>query len=380
MRVALVHDSLWEDGDAERVLRVLHRMYPDAPVYTAFAQPQLVARSPFSDWDLRTTWAQYLPAIVRQAAVYPRLLPYIWESLDLSEYDLVISLSGQGISQAVITPARTLHLSYCLSPPRALWEQLAASGVRSRPRGWQYATQVRQYDFYAAQRVDRFVAPSAGVARRIGKFYRRSAEVIPPPVAVAGEGEAGNQYYLYLGPLEPNQQVDWAIAACQRLNLPLWIGGTGSDVLRLQHLAGPTVRFLGDVAEADLPQIYGGAKALIYPSALADFGFSAVAAMGRGIPAIACAHSGLRDVILDYRTGLLFPEPTVDSLCSALVQFAGLRFSANACIQRAQEFAESVFIAKLQWLIAQALDEHRDQGPLASYGHGRDRHKPEEAN
>ncbi len=371
MQVALVHDSLRREGDAERILKVLHRLYPQAPIYTAFRTDG--KRSPFADWDVRTTWAQRLPDLIRRSPVYRAGLPAIWESLDLSAYDLVISVSGSDLSQAVITRAQTLHVSYCLTPPRDLWERFPP------PSGHQFSTwgktRLRQYDFYAAQRVDRFVTASAGIARRIGKFYRRSAEVIPPPVAVVGEGKAGQQYCLYLGDLEPNQQVEWAIAACEQVGLPLWIGGTGPAESQLQRLAGPTVRFLGAVAAVDLPQIYAGARLVIAPSITADFGFSVVEAMGRGIPAIASAHSGLRDVILDYRTGLLFPDPTLESLCQTLQKFTGLRFSASACIQRAEEFSESVFSAKFQWFVAQALDEHRQQGPWASYGHGRDRPK-----
>jgi glycosyltransferase involved in cell wall biosynthesis len=380
MRVALVHDCLGKGDDAERMLQVLHRLYPHAPVYVAFVRDRHRARSPEGGWDVRTTWAQRLPDRIRTASIYRPLLPYIWEALDLSAYDLVISLSGPDLSHAVITGAQTLHVSYCLTPPRDLWEHFSppAANPANRSRGWGQ-TRLRQYDFYAAQRVDRFVTQSEGVARRIGKFYRRSAEVIPPPVAVAGAvAGTGQQYCLYVGALERSQGVDWAIAACQQLGLPLWIVGTGRDMQRLRQLAGPTVRFLGEVTATDLPAIYGDAQVLIDPCVTADFGFAVVAAMGRGIPAIACARSGLRDVILDYRTGLLFPEPTLESLCQTLQQFTALRFSASACIQRAEEFAESVFMAKFQWFVAQALDEHRQQGPWASYGHGRDRSKPGE--
>ncbi len=373
MRVALVHDCLQVGGEAERVLRVLHRIYPQAPVYVAFRQRHAGrdrAPSSFADWDIRTTWLQRWPAIARTSSLGRALLPWAWESLDLSAYDLVISVSGHGISQAVLTRAETLHISYCLTPPRDWWERLTVTGLppfAALSAGW-LPTWLRHYDFYAAQRVDRFIAPAERTARRIGKFYRRSAEVIPPPVTVLGEGKAGDQYYLYHGPLEPSQRVDWAIAACNQLHLPLWIAGTGSDRPRLQQLAGPTIRFVGAVA--DLPTLYAGAKALLDLAPTADFSFAVVEAMGRGIPAIACAHSGLRDVILDYRTGMLFAEPNADSLMKALNQFMGLRFPAQACIQRAAEFAESVFVAKFEWFVAQALDEHRQRGPLASFAHG----------
>jgi len=154
-------------------------------------------------------------------------------------------------------------------------------------------------------------------------------------------------------------QVDLAIEACNRLNLPLWIVGTGDDATRLQALAGEQVRFLGEVPDSALVELYANAKAFIFPSTREDFGFAPVEAMGCGVPVIASQLSGMREVVLDYRTGLLFPQPTVESLAASIAQFEGLRFSSQACIERAEEFAESVFTAKFEWFIAQRLDEHR---------------------
>lgn len=182
--------------------------------------------------------------------------------------------------------------------------------------------------------------------------------MIPPPVKIRGSGEAGTDYYLYVGPLTQNQQVDLAIAACQQLDRPLWIVGSGGDRERLQQLAGSSIRFLGDMPEATMADLYAHAKALIFPCQDADFGFAPVEAMGYGVPVIASALSGIREVILSDRTGLLFPQPTVESLSKAIVQFEGRRFSSQACIERAREFAEPVFISKLEWFIAQALDDH----------------------
>ncbi len=358
MKVALVHDYFREYGEAERVLKVLHQMYPDAPVYTAFVdRPRLgTAIAAFADWDIRPTALQQLPGITRYYPSLRAILPYVWESLDLSAYDLVISSSGDYLSKSVLTRAETLHISYCHTPPRGLWEPEA--GDRSWYQQW-LNTYLRQYDFYAAQRVDRFVTNSEIVAQRIRKFYRRAVEVIPPPVKVKGKGEAGQQYYLYVGSLSQHQNVELAIAACNQLNRHLWVVGTGRDADRLQRLAGSQVQFLGAVADEAMPEIYAHAKALIVPNQKADFGFAPVEAMGHGIPVIASALGGIREVILNYRTGLLFDQPTVESLCAAIAQFEGLRFSSQACIERAREFAEPVFISKLEWFITQAIDDHK---------------------
>lgn len=358
MKVALVHDYLQNYGNAERVLEGLHHLYPDAPVYTAFVDAQSLAenRDRFMGWDLRPTMSRQWPGMSRAYPLYRRLMPYLWESLDLTEYDLVISSSGQFLCHGILTRTRTLHISYCHTPPRDLWEPIDPPQRRWPHYWWQ--TRLRQYDFYAAQRVDRFVTSSEIGRRRIRKFYRREAEVIAPPVRVRGEGRAGKDYYLYVGPLTRHQQVDLAIAACNRLHRPLWIAGTGPEADALRRLAGPTIRFLGVVPDAAIADLYAGAIALIYPTAHEEFGFAPVEAMGHGVPVIASQQSGMRQIVLDYRTGLLFEESTVAGLEGAIAKFENLRFSANACIERAEEFAESVFKSKFAWFVAKALDDH----------------------
>jgi glycosyltransferase involved in cell wall biosynthesis len=360
MKVAIVHDALRTYGDAERLLVVLHRLYPEAPLYTAFVDESGLgtAATQFNNWEIRTTGAQRLPAIVRRSQTVRPLLPYFWETLDLSAYDLVISSAAEFLSHAVLTRAETLHVCYCHTPSRTLWEPSRSKARSSWYEVWA-DSRLRQYDVTAAQRVDRFITNSVGVARRIRKVYRRSAEVIPPPVKIQGDGQAGDQYYLYVGDLQPQRQVEMAVAACSRLDRPLWVVGTGDAETGLRQSAGQTIRFLGRVSESELPAIYASAKALIVPQTDADFSFSAVEAMGFGVPVIAYEHCGIHEIVLNYRTGLLFAEATIESLCSTILQFEGLRFFSHACIQRAAEFAEAVFTAKLEWFIAQAWDAHR---------------------
>lgn len=360
MKVALVHDDLTTYGEAERVLRSLHRLYPQAPLYTTQVDWSGLgqAAAEFRDWDIRLGWWARLPgAIARSHWAIQRWLPEFWESLDLSTYDLVISSSRHCFSHAIRTAAQTLHVCYCHTPARPLWEP-AMGRAQGRDR------RLREYDFYCAQqRVDRFVTNSVRVARRIRKFYRRTAEVIPPPVAIRGEGRAGSDYYLYLGPVEPENRVDLLVQACAQLERPLWVVGQGRDRDRLQRLAPTTTRWLDEVAATDLPDLFAGARAVVCPQPDTDFATAPVAGMGHGVPAIACAQSGLEEVILEFRTGLLFAEPTVASLSETLQKFESLRFSPSACIQRAEEFAESVFISRLEWFIAQAWDDHQANGP-----------------
>ncbi|WP_218081565.1 glycosyltransferase [Anthocerotibacter panamensis] len=365
MKVALVHDCLAEYGGAERVLEVLHRLYPEAPVYTAFVDTKRlgVQAERFTGWDVHTTMAQSIPGIARCHHTLRFLIPYFWEGLDLSGYDLVLSSSSGYLSKSVLTRPETLHITYCHTPPRYLW------GYRARPstvwyrqvyEGW-VNNALRQYDFCASQRVDHFIANSHTVARRIAKFYRRTATVIPPPVNVRGEGRAGDSYYLYVGRLTRPKQVDLAVHACNRLKHPLWIVGEGSEEARLRSLAGPQVRFLGALPDQQIAAVYAGAKGLLYPCAHEDFGIVPVEALGHGVPVLALAQGGVCESILAPQTGLFFSEPTVESLCTALEQFDRMHFSARACHQRAQEFSESVFLTRIQQFIDQCLEIHLQQ-------------------
>ncbi len=364
MKVALVHDYLKEYGGGERVLEVLHRMFPEAPVYTSFISRQGLgsAADRFEGWDLRTTWAQQVPGIAERHHTLRFLIPYFWEPLDLSGYDLVISCSSGYLGRAVITRPETLHIDYCHSPPRYLW------GYRDRKQPTWYRrayehwadTNLRRYDFIASQRVDHFVANSRTVAARIEKFYRRPAHVIPPPVNVHGQGEAGGDYYLYVGRLAPRKQVHLAIAACERLGRALHIVGAGPEEEQLRQMAGPNTRFRGFLLPEDpaMDAIYAGARALLFPCAHEDFGIVPIEAMGRGVPVIALAQGGVRDSIIDRETGLLFSESSVDGLCTAIESFEQINFSSRRCIERARDFSEAVFVQRLRHFIEQRRHQH----------------------
>ena len=180
---------------------------------------------------------------------------------------------------------------------------------------------------------------------------------MPPPVEIVGDGHAGERYYLYIGPLQRSLQLDVLIQTFNRLQRPLKLVGTGPDRAALQAMAGETITFLGAVADLDLDQVYANATAFVSPSWDLDFCLEAVQAMGRGVPVIAYQRSGLGEVVLHYRTGLLFEDPTATALENAILEFERLRFLSQACIDRAQDYTPTVFAGKLEWFIAQAWDE-----------------------
>ena len=400
LRVAIVHDRIQGYGNEERILAALHEIYPTAPIYLGWMDPHLQKIlglvTPFSraipsapksrsfsleryapykypDYysslplqglnflktvPLYFTAAQRFPRIQRYASAYRFLLPYAWEALDFSDYDLVISSSFTGFSHAIRTRPGTLHLCYCHSPSRSLWET---------PGNLWLDLHLRQYDFYAAQRVDRFLTHSERVAQRIRHFYRRSAEVIAPPVVVAGKGHAGERYYLYVGHFRRSLQVDGLIQVFNQLQRPLQLVGFGSDEAYLRSIAGNTISFLGSIAEVDLESVYANATAFVFPAFDADFAVEPVQALGRGLPVIAYKGAGMGEVVLHHRTGLLFEDPSFDSLAAAIVEFERLRFFSQACIDRALEFAPTEFAAKIEWFVAQAWDEFCQKRSVSSF-------------
>jgi hypothetical protein len=186
MKIALVHDHLAQDGGAERVLKILQQTFPEHQTYTLFYNPEK-ADPFFKTQKIRTSWMQDLPGIKKYYQWYLPLMPVATESFDLQGYDLVLSDTSSFI-KGVITNPGTVHLCYCHTPTRYLWNdrhtyvkelkynklvKLAIKPTLSRLRLW---------DYLAAQRPDVMLANSQLVQQRIAKFYRRPAEIIYPPV------------------------------------------------------------------------------------------------------------------------------------------------------------------------------------------------------
>ncbi len=228
MKVALVHDYLNQMGGAERVVIAFHQMFPDAPIYTSIYDPQRVDPV-FQEIDIRTSFMQKFPLVTRHHQPYLPFYPFAMESLDLRDYDLVLS-SSSAFGKGVITRPETMHICYCHTPMRWCWnyreyverEQLGGMARRVLPF---LITGLRTWDQVSAMRVDHFIANSPVVAARIQKYYRRDAVVIPPPVEVSrfsfDPAIQGEDYFLIISRLIPYKRIDLAIEACNRLHLPL---------------------------------------------------------------------------------------------------------------------------------------------------------------
>jgi glycosyltransferase involved in cell wall biosynthesis len=364
MKVALVHDYLREYGGAERVMEAMHELYPEAPLYTSFVDWNALGEHAerFKSWDIRTSWVQGNWLVKKFHSPLRFLTPLIWESLDLRGYDVIISSSGWYICRGILTQPSQLHISYIHHPPRNLYGY--ATGSRPRLLVRVYAALInpwlRMYDFATAQRVDVLVANSDETRRRIEKFYRREAHVIYPPVITDTPiTQQKRSYFLSVGRLTYAKQIDVVIKACNTLQLPLKIVGVGKEEEYLRSIAGPTVTFEGSVNDAELVTYYQGARALIFCALDEDFGMVPVEAMAAGTPVIALRQGGVRETVIDGKTGLFFDLPTAASLQTSLGKFERLKFQAADCQTQAARFSKDHFMHEFSSFVNKTWETHK---------------------
>lgn len=348
-RIALVHDWLVSRGGSERVLKSLHEMYPSAPIYT-LVYDEKKAPEWLRDCDVRTTYIQHWPGAVNHHRLLLSFMPKAWESLDLSEYDLVIS-SCHSCCKGVLTRPDAMHICYCHSPIRYVWDlyydYYENAGTFKRFFMPRMIHKIRMWDYLAAQRVDAFVSNSNFVAKRINKYYRRPAKTIYPGVKVDEQDVTDLQgdYYLVVSRFVGYKRIDLAIEACNKLHKRLVvIGSGGEEEEKLRASAGSTIEFLGSTSDEELKRWYSGAKAFLFPGE-EDFGLTPVEAMAAGVPVLAYGRGGALETVSAGETGLFFNEQTVDSLCECIEKFEheGVSFSRKEIHEYSMRFSVERF-------------------------------------
>lgn len=368
MKFALVHDWLNQVGGAEDVLDTLVKLYPDAPLYTSIYAPDLMPAH-YRDWDIRTLWLDRMPGIHNRHQPYLPLYPMAWGGLDLSAYDVVLS-NKSGFCHGFQHSEDTLHICYCLAPTRYVWQlesYIAREGLGKpvqaalRP----VVAALKRWDYAAAGRVQHFIAISTEIQERIKTYYGRESVIIYPPVDTSRfqPSPTVEDYFLIVSRLIPYKRIDLAVQAATRLGLPLKIGGKGRDLERLQAMAGPTVEFLGYVADSDLPDLMARCKAFLFPG-LEDFGITPVQAQAAGRPVIAFGGGGALDTVIPGKTGEHFHEMTVDSLAEVMQNFDGDAYDSAVIRAHAEQFDTSVFNQQITAYVEQAWDSFRRKQPF----------------
>jgi len=387
-RVALVTDWIY-GGGGELVVEEFHRIYPDAPIYTSYCSDEWRQRL---NSKVVTGYLQH-PPFKQMRKFLPLLRQWWFAGLDLNNYDLIVSITGNGeakfahidrekwqmknnlVNENLVNDKsymkKPLHVSYCHTPVHFYWRHyseyldnpgfkpvwLARLGLKA------LVGPLKRRDYAAAQKVDHFIANSSHISADIKKYYNRDSVTIYPPVntsffsqllTTSSRLPKPRLGFVIWGRHVPMKKIDIAIKACNQLQLPLTVIGSGPITAELKKLAGPTVTFAGRVSDTELAKLAASAEAFIFPS-LEDFGIAPVEALAAGTPVIAYKAGGALDFVIPGKTGEFFTEQTVKSLVTALQNFKPRTYDHADISQFAEKFSAQNFKANVSRFIKDKL-------------------------
>lgn len=348
LKVAIVCDWLTGIGGAELVVLELHKMFPNAPIYTSQYDPTKIDW--FKDADVRTTWVNKFPKSLKKFLPVFRAMSF--SKLNLSDYDLVISSTGAE-AKAVKTGPKTTHVCYCNSPTHYYWmryndylknpgfgalDWLARIGLKL------LVGPLRKWDYKAAQKPKYIIANSTFTQQNIKKYYNRDSSVIHPPVDIDKYKSTSNvarSGFIVVGRQTPYKRIDLAVEACTKNNLNLIVIGNGPENKKLKEIAGPSIKFLGQINDIEKAKYLRTADAFIFPG-VDDFGIAAIEALAAGTPVIAYGKGGVLDYV-NQANGLVFDEQSIGSITTALNKFKTLSFDHNSIQNSTNNFSIESF-------------------------------------
>lgn len=355
VKTALIYDWLIHAGGGEKALSAIYETFP-SPLYTLFHNPKQLQNTPFKNGEIHTSFLQKLPF---SSSIYRYLFPFYplaIEQFDLRSYDLVLSTS-HAVAKGVLTHSHQLHLCYCFTPMRYAWDLThqylhnlsSVQTALARPA----LHYLRNWDIASVNRVDHFAAISHYIARRIKKVYGRESTVIYPPVDVEEIPFRAQkeEFYLCVSRMVPYKQIDLIVEAFSHLpDKRLVVIGDGPEKKRVLSKAGKNVEILGYQPDAVVRDYMMRAKGFIF-AAEEDFGIVVLEAQAAGTPVIALGRGGALETVVDRKTGLFFPEPTVPSLLKAIEGFEGCEFDPEEARRNALRFNKQRFQRELkQWV------------------------------
>lgn len=326
MKIAIVHDFLLKLGGAERVVKALADMYPKAPIFTMLYDEEKVGKV-FPKERVRTSFLQKFPKFMRKRhRLFTHLMPRAVEGFDLEEYDVVIS-SNTAFCHGIVTSINTKHLCYVHSPMRYAWDWSNEYKHENNISGLKalfYAPLIkylREWDFVASDRPDKYMANSATVKRRIEKYYKSESDIVYPPVDVDRfrACEKNSNYFLIVSTLTPYKKIDLAVQLFNKLGRRLVIIGDGPQRKYLENIAADNIDILGYKDDETVKEYMENCRALIFPGE-EDFGIVPVEAMACGKPVLAFAKGGCTETVISGKTGEFFFEPTVESMEDGLAR------------------------------------------------------------
>ncbi len=348
--VGLVHDWLTGQRGGENVLLAIARLFPEAPIHTLFHFPGTVDPE-LERHRIEPSFLQRAPGIDPHYRWLLPIFPWAVDDLDVRAYRLVVSTS-HCVAKSVRKGPGAWHICYCHTPMRYAWDQEAAyfgpgrGPLASLRRA--VLARLRHWDAATANRVDCYVANSTFVADRIARYYRRRAEVVPPPVDTEfftpGAPERPREHVLMVASLSPYKKVDVAIAACAAAGVPLLVVGEGPERGRLEALAGEGARLIGRVDRERLRDLYRGAICFLQPG-IEDFGIAAVEALAAGTPVVARGAGGVLDIVRPPDHGVFFERDEPAEIAAAIDHCRLIQFNSMDLRSRADSFPQSTFVA-----------------------------------
>ncbi len=353
MKVAIVYDRVNKYGGAERFLETILSMFPTAPLFTLVYDPKK------AHWASKTkvisTYLNLIPILRSRHEILAPLAPMAFESLDLSSYDLVISVTSAD-AKAVLTNSKQVHLCVCLTPTRYLW-----SGIKIYQKDLKMKflpklalAYFRFVDLITSSRPDYYISISKETQNRVQKYYQRDSVVIYPPINKkffnTNKKIPKEDFYLVAGRQVAYKQSELAIKCFNKSNKKLVVVGTGEEINHLKSIAKENITFMGYVSDKELIKIYQQAKALVYPG-LEDFGLIPLESQAAGTPVIAYKAGGAKETVIDGITGIFFKHQTVRSLNKAIEKFEKTKINPVDCITNAKKFSEEVFTSKFLGII-----------------------------
>lgn len=359
-KVAIVCDWLTNMGGAERVVLQLHKIFPEATIYTSTFEADKMPL--FKNADVRTAWFQKLPGFLRKHQLLTLPRQWYFGNLKLKGYDLVISASGAE-AKAVRAPDG-VHVNMCYTPTLYYWVKpenyFNKNGTDGLNLIWRLGLKLllpytRKWDLKASKRPDKMYAISTAVQARIKKYYGRDSKLLYPPTDIERFENDGNQKregFVVFGRQVTHKRIDLAIAACNEISAKLTVVGDGPEHQNLMNIAGPTVTFKTNVSDEDMVKYIAGAEAFIFPNE-EDFGIVAVEAQAAGTPVVAYRAGGSLDTVVEGVTGEFFDDQTVKSLSEKLKGFNYKIYNRQSIIENARKFSNQQFKKQIETIAAE---------------------------